>query len=276
MKLPTTQLGKTNIEATIISLGTCVYRYDEQNDTVIQREQRIRSIRYALESGINYIDTAPAYGNRLDKSQSVLGEALIGIPRNSYYLTTKSMLGEWETDKWKNLACLQRFFEDSLEILQVDYVDGYLLHEAPVILESPDAISECTKEIQKYKEQGLIRGGIGIGTVELDTAKVVLEQGWADIIQIGGGRYTYRKNAPNPSEIHPDFIEAIQQQGIGFTKCQVFCSNRDHADQPTFYKDALEYVLNTEFIDIAVVGMHTTEDVDKNIAVVKYNENYSV
>ena len=41
----------------------------------------------AVRSGINLIDVAPWYGH--GKAESVLGEALKGIPREAYYLTTK-------------------------------------------------------------------------------------------------------------------------------------------------------------------------------------------
>ncbi|SPP75308.1 blast:L-galactose dehydrogenase [Drosophila guanche] len=49
------------------------------------REEGIRTVQEAIKSGINYIDTAPVYGN----SEKLLGEALEGVPREAYYLATK-------------------------------------------------------------------------------------------------------------------------------------------------------------------------------------------
>ena len=47
----------------------------------------IRAVHTALDCGINYFDVAPAYGGTV--SETVLGKALKGIPRDRYYLSTK-------------------------------------------------------------------------------------------------------------------------------------------------------------------------------------------
>ena len=263
IEIPKTQLGQTDIYPTCIGLGTCVHPHERTNALTLPIEQRVDTIRYVLEQGINYIDTAPAYGSpnlpEEHKSECVIGEAIHDIPRHSFYLNTKSH-DVWVSDKFENLSRLQEMFETSLKRLGIEYLDTYLLHDIPVVLETPDAISECVKEIQKLKAQGLIRGGIGVGTVELDVAKKVLEQGWADIIQLGGGLEVLGGRAL--SEVEPDFVSELQNQGVAFINCQLFCCR---LNTPNFHKEALEYSLNSPNVHLSLVGMHTREEIDANI-----------
>lgn len=54
----------------------------------LNEDEGIRTMREALKRGINYIDTAPYYGQ--GESESVIGRALQGIPRKAYYIATKT------------------------------------------------------------------------------------------------------------------------------------------------------------------------------------------
>ena len=258
------RLGSTEMYPSPIGLGTCPHRYATDTGTQLTLEARVDTIRFALESGINYIDTAPAYGFlHLEKSETAVGAATDGIERSSFYLTTKSQGShEWETDKFKNLAMLQRYFETSLKRLRTDYFDGYLLHDIPVVLETPDAISECVKEIQKYKEQGLV-GAIGVGTVELGIAEKVLEQGWADIIQLGGSYQCL-----NGGSLPPEFILELQAQGLAFINCQIFCTLEKDAPL-NLRREALAFsVVNSPVVDLSLIGMHTRHQIVENISTI--------
>ena len=75
---------------------------------------------YAISHGVNYFDTAPAYG----ESEVVIGKALSRHPRESFRIATKisNMRGRATLEAGKEM------FETSLKNLQVDYVDFLLLH----------------------------------------------------------------------------------------------------------------------------------------------------
>ena len=77
-------------------------------------------VDYAIAHGVNYFDTAPAYG----ESEKVTGKALARHPRESFRIATKisNMRGR------ATLEAGQEMFETSLKNLQVDYVDFLLLH----------------------------------------------------------------------------------------------------------------------------------------------------
>ncbi|MBR5060587.1 MAG: aldo/keto reductase, partial [Prevotella sp.] len=80
-----------------------------------------KMVDYALEHGVNYFDTAPAYGN----SEVVTGIALKRHPRNSYYIATKMSNQNRRVHSFDES---KKMYERSFERLQIDYIDYYLLH----------------------------------------------------------------------------------------------------------------------------------------------------
>ena len=82
-----------------------------------------RQIDYALEHGVNYFDTSPAYCR--GESETVTGIALSRHPRSSYKIATK--LSNFAPQFWP-LGKSKEMFEKSLKALQTDYIDYYLLH----------------------------------------------------------------------------------------------------------------------------------------------------
>ena len=86
----------------------------------IDQEATNRLVDYALEHGINYFDTAPAYG----QSEDATGIALKRHPRNTYFIATKMSNQGGDHSLEAGVAMYKR----SLERLQTDYIDYYLLH----------------------------------------------------------------------------------------------------------------------------------------------------
>ena len=93
-------------------LGFGVYQIDEGNEIET-------AVKCALETGYRSIDTAAVY-----KNETGVGKAMkeSGIPRKDIFLTTKV----WNDDLRKKRTL--QAFEESLEKLQTDYVDLYLVH----------------------------------------------------------------------------------------------------------------------------------------------------
>ncbi|MBQ6576489.1 MAG: aldo/keto reductase [Bacteroidales bacterium] len=81
-------------------------------------------IDYAIAHGVNYFDTAPAYG----ESEVVTGKALSRHPRESYKIATKMSNMAFGPNANPTLEAAKTMFETSLKNLQVDYVDFFLLH----------------------------------------------------------------------------------------------------------------------------------------------------
>lgn len=89
-------------------------------DLLSTRNEEIECIRYALDNGINLIDTAEMYGN--GNSESLIGEAIRGYERESLFIVSKVLPSN---------AGRNRIFkscENTLKRLGTNYLDMYLLH----------------------------------------------------------------------------------------------------------------------------------------------------
>lgn len=89
----------------------------------IDQEQTNKLVDYAMKHGVNYYDTAPVYGN--GKSEAATGIALHRYPRNKYFVATK--LSNFDPNS-QTLEGAKKMYHNSMEYLQVDYIDYYLLH----------------------------------------------------------------------------------------------------------------------------------------------------
>jgi aryl-alcohol dehydrogenase-like predicted oxidoreductase len=113
----------------------------------------VAAIRKALESGMNWIDTAAAYG--LGHSEEVVGRALEGIPHKPYVFTKCERVWDERGELGVSLkaASLRRECEASLRRLKVDVIDLYQIHWP---LPEEDIEEGCTT-LAKLKEEGKVR-----------------------------------------------------------------------------------------------------------------------
>ena len=116
--------------------------------------ESIKTIRTAIDQGINLIDTAPVYGFGL--SEEIVGKALTGI-RSSVVVATKVGL-EWRDGKPYRNATRERIrteLHDSLRRLRTDYIDIYQVHWPDPLV----PIEETADTMRELYRQGKIRAG---------------------------------------------------------------------------------------------------------------------
>ncbi len=125
------KLGNTNLDVSIICLGTM--SYGEQNTEEDAHEQ----LTYAVENGVNFIDTAEMYAIPPKEETQGLTEKYIGSwikkykKRDKYYIATK-VAGpgmDYVRDGSRlNRKHIKQAINDSLKRLQTDYIDLYQVH----------------------------------------------------------------------------------------------------------------------------------------------------
>lgn len=129
--MQTNQLGNSDMYITKLGVGSWAiggsgyeYAWGPQDD-----KASIEAIHRALDFGINWIDTAPAYG--MGHSEEIVAQAVKGWSGSRPYIFTKCGL-EWDDQGKisKNLAAesIQLECEDSLRRLHVDAIDLYQIH----------------------------------------------------------------------------------------------------------------------------------------------------
>ena len=96
---------------------------EHDGEDLIDQETVNRLVDYAIEHGVNYFDTSPAYCK--GRSEKATGIALSRHPRDKYFIATK--LSNFSPSTWSREASLE-MYHNSFKELQVDYIDYLLLH----------------------------------------------------------------------------------------------------------------------------------------------------
>ena len=93
------------------------------NGEIVDQETVNRLVDYAIEHGVNYFDTSPAYCQGM--SERATGIALKRHPRDKWFVATK--LSNFAPSTWSREASME-MYRNSFRELQVDYIDYLLLH----------------------------------------------------------------------------------------------------------------------------------------------------
>jgi uncharacterized protein len=110
-----------NVETDLSILGFGCMRLPTAEDGKIDEKLSTQMLRYAIDHGVNYVDTAYPYHN--GESEPFLGKALQGGYREKVYLATK--LPSWLI---KSRADMDHYLNEQLKRLQTDHIDFYLVH----------------------------------------------------------------------------------------------------------------------------------------------------
>ena len=168
--LPTTRLGRTDMHLTRVGFGAWAigggdwaFAWGRQDDA-----QSIAAIREAVESGVNWIDTAAVYG--LGHSEEMVAEALAGFPEaDRPYVFTKGGL-VWDPAHRSAAprrvgapASLRAEVEASLRRLRVDRIDLYQMHWPA---EDGTPLAEYWQTFADLKREGKVRA-IGLSNHNL-------------------------------------------------------------------------------------------------------------
>jgi aryl-alcohol dehydrogenase-like predicted oxidoreductase len=164
-RLATNRLGATGLEVTRVGLGAWAiggggweHGWGPQDD-----DESIAAIRYALDRGINWIDTAAVYG--FGHSEQVVGRALEGLAERPYVFTKASQLEGPDHRVVHSLKrdSILREAEDSLRRLGVDAIDLYQIHW-PI----PDEdIEGGWAAFAELRDRGLVRH-IGVSNFDVE------------------------------------------------------------------------------------------------------------
>jgi aryl-alcohol dehydrogenase-like predicted oxidoreductase len=138
------QLGSSDLSVSTISLGTWL-----TTSGGVARDRAVACVHRALDLGINFIDTANVYGR--GASETVLAEALAGIPRDRYVIATKLYFPMSDADRGLSRAQVLKQIDASLARLRLDHVDLYQCHRYDAETPLAETMAALTEVVQAGK-----------------------------------------------------------------------------------------------------------------------------
>jgi predicted aldo/keto reductase-like oxidoreductase len=120
VKMQYRTLGKTNTKVSVLGFGA-MRLPTKGNESDVDEAKTVEMIRYAIDRGVNYVDTAYVYHG--GASEGVVGKALAGGYREKVHVATK--LPIWSVQKIEDC---DRLLDEQLSRFRTDRIDFYLLH----------------------------------------------------------------------------------------------------------------------------------------------------
>jgi len=251
-------LGSTGLEISDVSFGSSSLGNDAN------------LVRYALDRGINYFDTAESYTG--GTSETTIGEALAG-KRDRVILASKTTAGP-DARRGQIMAAL----EGSLRRLRTDHVDVYFNHAVNDVrrMQNP----EWPEFVARAKKQGKIRfsGMSGHAGKLIECLDWIVDQRAVDVVLVahnfGQDPAFYQKflNTFDFVAIQPDLPRVLRKAkaaGIGVVAMKTLMGARLNDMRPyesggaTFAQAAFRWVLSSPNVDALIVTMRSRRQIDE-------------
>ena len=246
-------LGNTGIELPVLAFGASSLG---QEFRPVRLDDALKSVKTALDLGINFIDTSPFYGRGM--SEVLLGIALRDIPRDSYLLGTK--LGRYSLTHFDFSA--RRVDESvhvSLHRLGTDYLDVLLLHDVEFV-DLPQIWEETIPAALALKEKGLVRA-VGFSCYPMKSFHKVLDHAEDQIDCI----LSYNQYTLQNTSLVDNLLPRLREKSIGVMNAGPFSARLlTNAPLPDWLKEPEEVkaaareaarICSEEGVDIAQLAL---------------------
>lgn len=239
------KLGQTGLEVTPIGFGVLTVGNTQMN---LPLKEGAAVLRYALEKGINFLDTAQYY-----ETYPYIREALTGSDFHPV-VCSKSLDPTY--------GGMKAAVQEALEELNLDSIDIFLMHE---VRTDPDweFRSGAWRYLQEAKAQGLVKA-IGISTHHVDVAEMAADIPELDVLfplinfQSLGIR---NRDGAGTKEDMAAAIEKNHRNGKGVFAMKVFGGGNLTGN----YLEALDYVSSLPGVASMMIGFGRKEEIDRII-----------
>ncbi len=288
------QLGDSGITVSEIAFGSWL-----TTSGGVEKQQAIACLHRALDQGITLIDTANIYGRGV--AETVIGEALADVPRDSYVLATKLFFPMTDTDRGLSAAQVHKQVDASLARLRVDYVDLYQCHRHDADTPLEETMQALTEVVRSGKARAIgfsewpveqIQRSLAIpgaqkfvssqpqysllhrdpehAVIPLCAANGISQIVWSPLGQgVLTGKYKPGAPVPADSRAASDTMNtAFRRHWLDTPTLAAVQALQPLADQAglTLAQFALAWVLREPNVAAAIIGATRPEQVDENVA----------
>jgi aryl-alcohol dehydrogenase-like predicted oxidoreductase len=222
--MKTRLLGKTGLQLPILGFGASSIGQEFRR---VELDDALRSVRVALDCGLNFIDTSPFYGRGM--SEVLLGIALRDVPRDRYTLSTK--LGRYDLQHFDFSA--RRVAESvdvSLHRLGTDHLDIVLCHDIEFV-EMQQIVDEAIPALRKAQQSGKVRF-IGFSGYPQKVFRFICDQMDVDCV------LNYNQFTLQNTRFADETIPYLRAKGIGILNAGPFSARLlTNAPLPAWLKE---------------------------------------
>lgn len=244
-------LGKTGIEVTRLCFGALPLGPLQKNLSV---DESAEIIAYALDNGINFIDTAQMYG-----TYPHIKKALAKV-KSKPVIASKSAAENYEE--------MEMAIQEAIEGLGVDYIDIFHLHAARVEPDVFDLRKGALRCLLEYKDKGIIKA-VGISAHDVRVVEGAAARQDIDVVFPLLNK-TGRGILSGTREDMERAIEKCRENGKGVYLMKVLGGGTLIDD----YQSCVEYALNLKTPYPIAMGMVSKEEVAYNIRFMNGERNF--
>ncbi len=264
-----------NLKLSALGMG-CMRLPTKGTDSEVDIEATKEMVKYAMDNGVNYYDTA--WGYHSGNSELCMGEVLRDYPRESFYLASK-----FPGYDLSNMNKVDEIFNKQLEKCQVEYFDFYLFHNV-CELNIDGYLNEeygIFNYLMNQKKNGKIRH-LGFSSHgNLETMKRFLEAYGKDMefcqLQINWLDWEFQ-NAKEKVELVKSYnipvwvMEPVRGGSLINLKPQHEKMLRDLRPESTNAEWAFRFLQSIPEVTVTLSGMSSFEQLKENIATYKENK----
>ena len=247
--MPTRNLGRTGHKVALFSLGG-----ESALDKPNNHDVAVPLIHRALDLGVNYLDTAPWYGRPERWSQRYIGEVM-KTRRKEAYLATKTHDRSYDGS--------MRLLEESLRLLQTDYIDAWQLHRLSYPGDNDQVFGKdgAMKALLEARESGVVRY-LGI-TGHTDPEVLMEAMRRFDFDQI---LMAFNAADPHHLSFTAQLLPMAVEKEMGIIGMKV-CA-RGRILQAITMREAMNYVLSFP-VSTVIVGCDDIPQLEENISLAR-------
>jgi len=239
------RLGRTELQVSRIGFGGMTI-------PSVDEKQAAATIHKALDLGVNFIDTARAYGD----SEAKIGRVM-KTRRHECYLSSRSPRMDYKG--------MKASIDESLKTLGVDYIDLYEPHDVSTTVRYRTLMNEGGIDaLYEAKQAGKIRF-IGVTGHNWELLQKLLKSGHFDAALV-----TY--NIAN-LEAETEIIPLAKELDVGLFVMKVFGNSRllnlspvDEDRTPTV-EECLRFALSNDDFPMILTGVKSPEEIEQNVAI---------
>jgi len=264
------RLGKTNAKVSKIGFGGApagMKNYLHAFDPTKEGDRRgiVEAIHKAVELGINYFDTAPAYGD--GQGEEIFGEALQGIDSGKIFLATKMSVGDKDHVRRSMDASLKRLRRNSIDLIQI-HGTSYSDEEVDSVLKGDGMIDGMCR----LRDEGLVKW-IGFTSEDQNPAMYrLVRSGRFDMMQTC---YNFIFQHPYDPVRKSGGIYEAKKMDMGITTMrpatsmifQKWIQKVNPNNTFDYTGPLLQFVLSNPLIDVVLIGMRSVKRVLQNVEI---------